>query len=129
MLSSIEILVLSAIQGITEFLPISSAAHLLVVSKYYVFNNQNLLIDICLHLGSLLAITFYFRNDLFDFINNRKFLIKIIISTIPLIFVGYIIYITGLIEQLRSLELIAWMSLIFGVILYLSDKKKNNKKN
>ena len=128
MLSSIEILVLSAIQGITEFLPISSAAHLLVVSKYYVFNNQNLLIDICLHLGSLLAITFYFRNDLFDFINNRKFLIKIIISTIPLIFVGYIIYITGLIEQLRSLELIAWMSLIFGIILYLSDKKKITKK-
>ena len=64
MLSSIEILILSAIQGIFEFLPVSSAAHLVLVSKYYAFSNQNLLIDICLHLGSLLAIIVYFRNDL-----------------------------------------------------------------
>ena len=56
MLSSIEILILSFIQGVSEFLPISSIAHLVLVSKYYAFNNQNLLIDICLHLGSLLAI-------------------------------------------------------------------------
>ena len=47
MLSSIEILILAAIQGITEFLPVSSAAHLILVAKYYSFNNQNLLIDIC----------------------------------------------------------------------------------
>ena len=46
MLSSVEILILSAIQGIFEFLPVSSAAHLVVVSKYYAFNNDNLLIDI-----------------------------------------------------------------------------------
>ena len=63
MLSSLEILILSAIQGISEFLPVSSVAHLVLISKYYVFTNQNLLIDICLHLGSLLAIVFYFRND------------------------------------------------------------------
>ena len=71
MLSSIEILILSAIQGVFEFLPVSSAAHLVVVSKYYAFNNQNLLIDICLHLGSLIAIVTYFRKDLFSFIKNR----------------------------------------------------------
>ena len=58
----IEIIILSAIQGISEFLPISSAAHLVLVSKYYSFNTQNLLIDICLHLGSLIAIVVYFRN-------------------------------------------------------------------
>ena len=75
MLSSIEILILSFIQGVSEFLPISSIAHLVLVSKYYAFNNQNLLIDICLHLGSLLAIIIYFRNDLFSFIKNRNFLI------------------------------------------------------
>jgi len=128
MLSSVEILILSAIQGISEFLPVSSAAHLILVSKYYVFNNQNLLIDICLHLGSLLAIIFYFRNELLKLIKNKSFLIKIIIGTIPIIPVGYIFYRTGLIQQFRSLEVIGWMSLIFGILLYISDKvgiKKN----
>ena len=128
MLSSVEILILSAIQGISEFLPVSSAAHLILVSKYYAFANQSLLIDICLHLGSLLAIIIYFRDDLFDFINNKSFLIKILVGTIPIIPFGYIIYRTGLIEQLRNLEVIGWMSLIFGILLYLSDKSKVTKK-
>ena len=128
MLSSVEILILSIIQGISEFLPVSSAAHLVLVSKYYAFTNQSLLIDICLHLGSLIAIIFYFRNDLFNFIKNKSFLIKILIGTIPIIPVGYILYQTGLIEQLRSLEVIGWMSLIFGILLYVSDRSKITKK-
>ena len=127
MLSSIEILILSLVQGISEFLPISSAAHLILISKYYAFNNQNLLIDICLHLGSLIAITVYFRNDLFSFINNKKFLTKILIATIPIIPVGYVLYTTGLIEKLRNLEIIGWTTLIFGILLYLSDKNKVTK--
>jgi undecaprenyl-diphosphatase len=128
MLSSVEILILSAIQGISEFLPVSSAAHLVLVSKYYAFKNQSLLIDICLHLGSLIAIIFYFRNDLFNFIKNKNFLIKILIGTIPIIPVGYILYQTGLIDQLRSLKVIGWMSLIFGILLYVSDRSKITKK-
>jgi len=128
MLSSVEILILSAIQGISEFLPVSSAAHLVLVSKYYAFTNQNLLIDICLHLGSLIAIVVYFRNDLFHFIKNKSFLIKIIVGTIPIIPVGYILYQTRLIDQLRNLEVIGWMSLIFGILLYVSDKSKVTKK-
>ena len=128
MLSSVEILILSAIQGISEFLPVSSAAHLILVSNFYAFTNQSLLIDICLHLGSLLAIIIYFRDDLSHFINNKKFLIKILIGTIPIIPVGYIIYQTGLIEQLRNLKVIGWMSLIFGILLYVSDKSKVTKK-
>jgi len=128
MLSSVEILILSAIQGISEFLPVSSAAHLILVSKYYAFTNQNLLIDICLHLGSLIAIIFYFRNDLFNFIKNKNFLIKILISTVPIIPVGYILYQTNLINGLRNLELIGWMSLIFGIFLYFSDKIKVTRK-
>ena len=127
MLSSLEILILSAIQGISEFLPVSSVAHLVLISKYYVFTNQNLLIDICLHLGSLLAIVLYFRNDLFHFIKNKNFLIKILIATIPIVPVGYILYQTGIINQLRSLETIGWMSLIFGIFLYIADKKKTTK--
>jgi undecaprenyl-diphosphatase len=128
MLSSVEILILSVIQGISEFLPISSIAHLVLISKYYVFTNQNLLIDICLHLGSLLAVIIYFRNDLIHFIKNRNFLIKILIGTIPIIPIGYIFYQTGIIDQLRSLEVIGWMSLIFAILLYISDKTKIKKK-
>ena len=128
MLSSIEILILSLIQGISEFLPVSSVAHLVLVAKYYAFNNQNLLIDLCLHLGSLIAIIFYFKNDLINFIKNKNFLIKILIGTIPIIPVGYIIYQTGLIYQLRSLEIIGWTSLIFGILLYISDKSKITKR-
>ena len=128
MLSSIEILILGAIQGITEFLPISSVAHLILFSQYYEFNNQNLLIDISLHLGSLIAIIFYFRKDLFNFVQNKSFLIKILLGTIPIISVGYILYQSGLIKHLRSLEVIGWMSLIFAILLYISDKYKITKK-
>ena len=128
MLSSVEILILSAIQGISEFLPISSAAHLVLISKYYDFTNQDLLIDICLHLGSLIAIIFYFRRDLFAFIKNKNFLIKILVGTVPIIPVGFMLYQTGLIEEFRNLEVIAWMTLIFGILLYLSDKTKITKK-
>ena len=128
MLSSVEILILSVIQGISEFLPVSSAAHLILISNYYDFINQNLLIDICLHLGSLIAIIFYFRRDLFNFINNRNFLIKILIGTVPIIPVGYIFYQSGLMSELRNLKLIGWMSLIFGILLYISDKSKVSKK-
>ena len=128
MLSSIEILILSLIQGVSEFLPISSLAHLVLVSKYYAFTNQNLLIDICLHLGSLLAIIVYFRNDLFSFVRNKNFLIKILVGTLPIVPVGYIFYQTGIINQLRNLEVIGWMSLIFGILLYISDKTKMNKR-
>jgi len=128
MLSSVEILILSAIQGVSEFLPVSSAAHLVLVSKYYAFTNQNLLIDICLHLGSLIAIIVYFRNDLFHLVKNKSFLIKILVGTIPIIPVGYILYQTRLIDQLRNLEVIGWMSLVFGIFLYISDKSKITKK-
>ena len=128
MLSSVEILILSLIQGISEFLPVSSVAHLVVVSKYYAFTNQSLLIDICLHLGSLIAIIFYFRNDLFNFFKNKNFLIKILIGTVPIIPIGYMLYQTGLINELRNLKVIGWMSLLFGILLYVSDRIKDKKK-
>ena len=125
---NIEIFILSLIQGVSEFLPVSSSAHFVLFSEYYEFNNQNLLIDISLHLGSLIAIIFYFRRDLFNFVQNKSFLIKIILGTIPIIPVGYILYKTELINFLRSLEVIGWMSLIFGILLYISDKFEITKK-
>ena len=86
----IEIVILSLIQGISEFLPISSSAHLIIVSTLYEFKSSSLLIDVSLHLGSLLAIIFFFRKELIDLKNNQKLLILMIVGSIPLIVVGYI---------------------------------------
>ena len=111
-----EIFLLSIVQGISEFLPISSAAHLILVSNIYEFKNQSLLIDISLHLGSLLAILFYFRKDIFDFNKNLNLFYKIAISTMPLVVVGYFLYSTEIIYQLRNIQVIAWSTLFFGIL-------------
>ena len=123
----IEILILSAVQGISEFLPISSSAHLILVSNFYDLKSGSLLIDISLHLGSLFAIIFYFRKDLFDLNKNKKLLQLIIIGSIPLIVFGYILYSTELIHHLRDIKVIATTTLFFGVILFFSDQRENNK--
>jgi len=60
----LEIIILSIIQGITEFLPISSSAHLILVSKYFSFKNESLILDLSLHLGSLLAVIYFFKNEI-----------------------------------------------------------------
>jgi undecaprenyl-diphosphatase len=117
-----EIFLLSIVQGISEFLPISSAAHLILVSNIYEFKNQSLLIDISLHLGSLLAILFYFRKDIFDFNKNLNLFYKIAISTMPLVVVGYFLYNTEIIYQLRNIKVIAWSTLFFGILIYIADK-------
>ena len=124
----IEVLILSAIQGISEFLPISSSAHLILVSSLYEFKSSSLLIDISLHLGSLFAIVYYFRDDLFDIKNNKRLLSLIIIGSIPLIIVGYFLYSTGIIYNLRNIKVIAWTTLVFGIILYIADKNRFDKK-
>ena len=123
----IEILILSAIQGISEFLPISSSAHLIIVSSLYDLKASSLLIDISLHLGSLLAIIFFFRKDLFNLKQNQKLLKLIIIGSIPLIIFGYILYSTELISYLRNIKVIAWTTLSFGIILYFADQSKINQ--
>ena len=120
----IEILILSAIQGISEFLPISSSAHLILVSSLYDLKASSLLIDISLHLGSLLAIIFFFRKELFDLKHNQKLLKLIIIGSVPLILFGYILYSTELIYHLRNIKIIAWTTLFFGIVLYFADQRK-----
>jgi len=120
----IEIVILAAVQGISEFLPISSSAHLIVVSKLYDLKASSILIDISFHLGSLLAIIFFFRKDLFNLRNNKKLLKLIIIGSIPLIIFGYILHSTKLIFIMRNVEIIAWATLIFGIVLYLADQRK-----
>tara|TARA_B100000579_G_scaffold359075_1_gene315663 strand:+ start:155 stop:919 length:765 start_codon:yes stop_codon:yes gene_type:complete len=124
----IEIIILSAIQGVSEFIPVSSSAHLILVSSLYDFKSSSLLIDVSLHLGSLMAIIFFFKNELFDVRNNKRLLSLIILGSIPLIIVGYILYSTGLIYNLRNIKVIAWSTLIFGIILYIADRSRFDKK-
>ena len=123
----IEILILSAIQGVSEFLPVSSSAHLILVSSFYDLKTGSLLIDISLHLGSLFAIIFYFRKDLLDLKNNKKLLQLIIIGSIPIIIVGYLLHSTEFIYLLRNVKVIAWTTLFFGFILFFADQQKFDK--
>ena len=124
----IEVLILSVIQGVSEFLPISSSAHLILVSILYEFKSNSLLIDISLHLGSLFAIIYFFREELLDIKSNKKLLSLIVLGSIPLIIVGYILYSTGFIYYLRNIKVIAWTTLIFGIVLYVADKSRFDKK-
>jgi len=124
----LEILILSIVQGISEFLPISSSAHLFLVSEIYKFKSQSLLVDVGLHLGSLLAIIFYFRNELKEIVNNKNLFFLMVLGSLPLIILGAIIYKTGLINYFRNIEVIAWTTLIFALLLYVADKFENNKK-
>ena len=118
----VETLILSIIQGISEFIPVSSSAHLLIISRLSDFNVSNLQLDISLHLGSLLAIILFFRKELINIINNKNIFLLIILGSIPLVIVGYTFYSTNLIDQFRNLKVVAWTTLIFGILLYFSDK-------
>tara|TARA_B100001175_G_scaffold287631_1_gene270207 strand:- start:11 stop:778 length:768 start_codon:yes stop_codon:yes gene_type:complete len=124
----IEIIILSLVQGVSEFLPISSSAHLIIISTLYEFKSSSLLIDISLHLGSLFAIVFFFRRELLDLQNNQKLLTLIIVGSIPLMVVGYILYTTNLIYNLRNIKVIAWTTLIFAIILFFADRRRFDKK-
>ena len=124
----IEIVILSLVQGVSEFLPISSSAQLIVVSTLYEFSSNSLIIDVGLHFGSLLAIIFFFRKDLINIKDNQKLLSLMFFGSIPLIIVGYLLYKTELIYVLRDIRIIAWSTLIFGIILYFADKSRFDKR-
>jgi undecaprenyl-diphosphatase len=124
----IEIFILSLVQGITEFLPISSSSHLILVSKYINFENQGLSFDISLHIGSFLAVITYFRKDIINFIKNKNLFYKIFISSIPVMLVGFFLVKYNLIDRLRNIQVIGWATIIFGILLFVSDKMSLNKK-
>ena len=124
----IEIFILSLIQGIAEFLPISSSSHLILVSEYLEFENQSLSIDVSLHIGSFLAVIIYFRKDIKNFFKNKIIFYKILLSSLPVMIVGFLLVEFDIINKIRNIETIAWTTLLFGVLLFISDrfKAKNN---
>ena len=109
----IEIFILSIVQGITEFLPISSSSHLILMSEYLKFENQSLSIDISLHIGSFIAVVTYFYKDIKKFFNNKIIFFKIFISSLPVMIVGFFLVETNLINKIRNLETIAWTTTLF----------------
>ncbi len=120
----LQTIILALIQGISEFIPVSSSAHLIVFSDISNNYKSSILMDASLHLGSLIAILHYFWRELINFSSNRKKLNLLFIGSLPLVTVGYIFYEFDIYENLRNIEVIAWSTLIFGILLYFSDKFK-----
>ncbi|MDP2698866.1 undecaprenyl-diphosphate phosphatase [Thalassospira sp.] len=129
-----HIILLAVIQGITEFLPISSSGHLVLVPAITGEADQGLLLDVAVHVGTLLAVFVYFWRDVFAMIGgffrlfsgrmtpSARMALHIILATIPVVAVGFYLKVSGIEEQLRSVELIAWMTLIFGIVLWIADR-------
>ncbi len=139
---SFHIFFIAIIQGITEFLPISSSAHLIILPYLMKVQDQGVLIDISVHLGSLLALIFFFKKEsiilfkgLIQFfslkLQKEEFvlLLKIIVATIPICVFGIIFKIYRLDIVVRSIELIGWTMIIFGILLFYADKFGKEKKS
>ena len=129
----LHIALLSVIQGITEFLPISSSGHLILVPALTQTEDQGLLIDVAVHVGTLGAVVVYFWRDLARMVvgvgqlaagkttEAGRLALMLAISTIPVAAVGF--FGKGFIEaNLRSVEVIAWTTIGFGILLYIADK-------
>ena len=123
----LEIFILSIVQGITEFLPISSSAHINLISKLTNFSFSSLLLDISLHIGSFFAVLIYFRNEIFVMIKNLRKLSYLIVAVLPILVLGFLVTKMDFSDNIRSLKIIGWMTIIFGVLLFLSDKSKVKK--
>ena len=132
-------LILGLIQGLTEFLPISSSAHLLIPSLVFGANDLGLGFDIAVHAGTLCAVIYFFKNDLKvyalsilnssnRFQNERRVAINLLIATIPIVFAG-ILFNDLISQRLVTKELIAWSNIFFASLLllsfYLSKKNKD----
>ena len=125
------IIILSLVQGITEFLPISSSAHLIIIPDFFLNIDSSRGFDVSLHFGSLLAVIYYLKKDLIKIISdtiyfkkdNEGFIIfkNLIISTIPVIFVGFLVHINNF-NIIRGSEVIGWTTLIFGILLGIADR-------
>ena len=98
----IEIFILSFIQGVTEFLPVSSSSHLIILSNYINFENQSLSIDVSLHIGSFLAVIVFFRNDIINFMKNKELFLKIIVSSLPVMIIGFFLVKSGIIDKIKT---------------------------
>ncbi len=129
----IQIIVLSLIQGLTEFLPVSSSAHLILGSKVFSWPDQGLVFDVATHLGTLLAVLVYFRKDLWSMLTpwfgagngneaSRKLGVILVVASIPAIVAGGLLH--GWVESvLRDVRVIAFSTIGFGLLLWWADAR------
>lgn len=144
-MSFIEILLLSFIQGLTEFLPVSSSGHLILLPKLLGWQDHGLELDVAVHIGTLCSVLIYFYQQIHQMIRDTiRFIcsrfsphaytpsvhlsITIIVATIPAVVFGFVLKKLGQ-EMVRGVEIIAFTSIFFGALLYLTDKLgyKNEK--
>jgi len=131
-----QLLIIAVIQGITEFLPISSSGHLILLPGLTGMEDQGQVIDVAVHVGTLFAVILYFWRDVSQAILGLPRLLRgkvdtpgarlawlLILATIPVILFGLLLKLTGLDDSLRSVAVIGWTMLIFGIILYWADQK------
>ena len=130
----IQIVVLALVQGITEFLPISSSGHLVLTPVLFGWPDQGLTMDIAVHVGTLFAVMLYFRRDMFAMARGvvalargmwtaeAKLLCLVAVGTVPVVAVGAAVAHYDLTDGLRNAEAIGWSTLGFGILLWLSDR-------
>jgi len=136
----IQIIVLALIQGLTEFLPVSSSAHLILGSKVFGWPDQGLVFDVATHLGTLFAVLVYFRHELMDMLNawtrpvavdadrrHRAMAVYLALASIPALLVGAVTH--GAVEfYLRDVHVIAWATIGFGLLLWIADAFRSRDK-
>ncbi len=135
-MTTFNLLLVALIQGITEFLPISSSGHLILLPSLTGLDDQGQIIDVAAHIGTLAAVVLYFWPDVRLALLGTLRLLRgkidtqgaflalcLLIATIPVILFGLFLKVTGLSEAMRGIAVIGWTMLIFGVVLYWADQK------
>ncbi|SEK80729.1 undecaprenyl-diphosphatase [Roseovarius azorensis] len=137
-----HIFLVAIVQGITEFLPISSSGHLILLPHVAGFQDQGQLIDVAVHVGTLLAVLIYFWGDMRSAIMGlprlmtgradtpgSRLALLLLVASIPAVAFGLLLKLTGLDVSLRSMTVIGWTTLIFGALLYWADQVGENSKS
>ena len=133
-MSIFHVFFLSLIQGATEFLPVSSSAHLVLYNKFVVGLQDNLDLDIAVHVGSLMAVVLLLIKPLRENTSNflekngvKRSLLLLFLATLPLICMGLFLEYARLIDLSRQIEIIAFTNILFAILLFLSDRKKSRR--
>ena len=132
----LQYFLIGIIQGVTEFLPISSSGHLVIFAQLTNWKDQGLFTDIAVHFGTLFAVLIYLRKDIYYFLTNifqlkvfeDQIIFKIILATLPAIVLGYFIY-DYVSLYFRNIQLIALSSIVFAIILFFADRVKMDIKS
>lgn len=140
-MSFLHILLVALIQGITEFLPVSSSGHLILLPNLTNLQDQGQAIDVAVHVGTLGAVVLFFWRDVRLALSGlpraltgrrdtpgSQLAFLLLVSTIPVVIVGFILKVTGLSESMRSLALIGWTMLGFGILLWVMDQQSPSDK-